>query len=85
MNVEVASSHANPVAETVDNARRQQELTEMSLKRQPSPAGYQRRHDAKGLVSTGETLGARRRKLVEEAPPITVSEKWRGKHPYAPG
>jgi hypothetical protein len=69
-----------PVAETVDNARKQQGLTEMSLIRQPSPAGYQRRHGAKGHVSTGETLGARRRKLVEEVCPITVSGKWRRRH-----
>ena len=30
VNVEVASSHANPVAETVDNVRRQQGRTETS-------------------------------------------------------
>ena len=80
MNVEVASLHASPVAETVDNVRRQQEPTEMSPTRRLSPAGYQRRHDAKGYESTGEALGARRRKLVEEAPPITVSGKGRGRH-----
>jgi hypothetical protein len=43
VNAEVASLHATPVAETVDNARRQQGLGEMSPMRQPSPAGYQRR------------------------------------------
>ena len=80
MNVEVASLHASPVAETVDHARRQQEPTETSLTQRFSPAGYQRRHDAKGYGSTGETLDARRGKLVEEAPPITVSGKWRGRH-----
>ncbi len=80
VNVEVASSHAFPVAETVYNARKQQGLIETSPKRQLSPAGYQRRHGAKVCVSTGETLGARRRKLVEEAYPITVSGKWMGRH-----
>jgi hypothetical protein len=80
VNVDVASLHVFPVAETVDNARKQQGLTEMSLIRQSSPAGYQRRHGAKGHVSTGETLGARRRKLVEEVCPITVSGKWRRRH-----
>ena len=30
MNVDVASSHANPVAETVDNVRKHQELAETS-------------------------------------------------------
>ncbi len=80
VNVEVASSHAFPVAETVYNARKQQGLIETSPKRQLSPAGYQRRHGAKVCVSTGETLGARRRNLVEEVHPITVSGKWMGRH-----
>ena len=43
VNAEVASLHATAVAETIDNARRQQGLGEMSPMRQPSPAGYQRR------------------------------------------
>jgi hypothetical protein len=64
VNAEVASSHENPVAETVDNVRKQQELTETSPMRQLSPAGYQRRHGVKEDVSTGEALGARRRKLA---------------------
>jgi hypothetical protein len=68
------------VAETVDNVRRQQGPIEMSPRRRSSPAGYQRRHEAKDSVSTGETLGARRRKPVEEVPPITVSGKWRRRH-----
>ena len=80
MNADVASLHAFPVAETVDNARKQQGLIETSLKRQPSPAGYQRRHGAKGHVETGEALGARRRKLVEEVYPITVRGKWMRRH-----
>jgi hypothetical protein len=79
VNVEVASSHANPVAETVDNARRQQGPTERSPVRWSSPAGYQRRHGTKDDVSTGEALGARRRNLAEEADPITVSGKWVGR------
>src|SRR5918999_643222 len=81
VNAEVASLHATPVAETVDNARRQQGLGEMSPMRQPSPAGYQRRHGTKENGSTGEARGARRGKLVEEASPITVSGKWRRRHP----
>lgn len=81
VNAEVASLHATPVAETVDNARRQQGLGEMSPRRQPSPAGYQRRHGTKEDVSTGEARGARRGKLVEEASPITVSGKWRRRRP----
>ena len=76
VNADVASSHAIPVAETVDHARRQQAPFETSLKRRRSPAGYQRWHVAKDYVATGEALGARRRNLVEEAIPITVSGKW---------
>ena len=59
MNVDVASLHANPVAETVDNVRKQQGLTETGLKRQYSPAGYQRRHEVKDDVETGEALDTR--------------------------
>jgi hypothetical protein len=73
VNADVASLHEIPVAETVDNARKQQELAETSPKRQLSPAGYQRRHGVKDDVETGETLGARRRNLVEEMPAITAS------------
>ncbi len=76
VNVDVASLHAAPVAETVDNVRRQQGSDEMSPMRRSSPAGYQRWHEAKDYVSTGEALGARRRNLVEEAAPITLSGKW---------
>ena len=80
VNADVASLHANPVAETLDNARKQQELTETSPMRQFSPAGYQRRHGVKADVSTGEALGARRRNLAEEALAITVSGKCRRRH-----
>ena len=73
VNVDVASLHEIPVAETVYHARKQQELAETSPIRQLSPAGYRRRHGVKEDVETGETLGARRRKLVEEMPAITVS------------
>jgi hypothetical protein len=44
VNADVASLHESPVAETVDNARKQQGLSETSPIRQLSPAGYQRRH-----------------------------------------
>jgi hypothetical protein len=81
VNVEVASLHAIPVAETVYNVRRQQGPLETSPIRRSSPAGYQRRHGTKEDVSTGEARGARRGKLVEEAPPITVSGKWRRRCP----
>jgi hypothetical protein len=67
VNADVASLHATPVAETVDNGRRQQGPRERSLARRSSPAGSQRRHGAKGDRATGEVLGARRRKLVGEA------------------
>ena len=80
VNAEVASSHANPVAETVHNVRRQQWSSETSRTRRSSPAGYQRRHGAKGYAATGEVLDARRRNPDEEARPITVSGKWRGRH-----
>jgi hypothetical protein len=90
VNADVASLHAFPVAETVDNARKQQELAEMSPIRQLSPAGYQRRHGSgavtlqrdgvKDDVETGETLGARRRNLVEEMLAITVSGKCGHRH-----
>ena len=75
VNADVASLHEIPVAETVDNARKQQGLAETSPTRQLSPAGYQRRHGVKDDVETGEALGARRRNLVEEMPAITVSGK----------
>ena len=80
VNADVASLHESPVAETVDNARKQQELTETSPKRQFSPAGYQRRHGVKDDVETGEALGARRRNLVEEMPAITASGKCWHRH-----
>jgi len=80
VNADVASLHESPVAETVDNARKQQELAEMSPMRRLSPAGYQRRHGVKEDVSTGETLDARRRNLVEEMAAITVSGKCRHRH-----
>jgi hypothetical protein len=80
VNADVASLHANPVAETVDNARKQQEPAETSPIRQLSPAGYQRRHGGKDDVSTGEALDARRRNLVEEMTAITVRGKCRHRH-----
>jgi Transposase DDE domain len=80
VNADVASLHETPVAETVDNARRQQELTETSPKRQFSPAGYQRRHGVKEDVETGEALGARRRNIVEEMAAITASGKCWHRH-----
>ena len=75
VNADVASLHEFPVAETVDNARKQQGLAETSPTRQLSPAGYQRRHGVKDDVETGEALGARRRNLVEEEPDITATGK----------
>ncbi len=75
VNVDVASLHEFPVAETVDNARKQQGPAEMSPIRRLSPAGYQRRHGVKDDVETGEALGARRGNLVEKMPAITVSGK----------
>ena len=80
VNADVASLHEIPVAETVDNARKQQELAETSPIRQLSPAGYQRRHGGKDDVETGEALGARRRNPVEEMPAITVSGKCWHRH-----
>jgi hypothetical protein len=80
VNADVASLHETPVAETVDNARKQQELAETSPIRRLSPAGYQRRHGVKDDVETGEALGARRRNLVGEMPAITVSGKRRHRH-----
>ena len=74
MNADVASLHEYPVAETVDNGRKQQELSETSPMRRFSPAGYQRRHGVKEDVETGEALGARRRNLVEEA--IGYNREW---------
>jgi hypothetical protein len=80
VNADVASLHESPVAETVDNARKQQGLAETSPIRQLSPAGYQRRHGVKEDVETGETLGARRRNLAEEMTAITVSGKCSHRH-----
>ena len=79
VNADVASSHQTPVAETVENVRKQQELAETSPMRRLSPAGYQRRHGEKEDVSTGETLAARRRNPAEEATAITVSGKCRSR------
>ena len=79
VNADVASSHQTPVAETVENVRKQQELAEMSPMRRLSPAGYQRRHGEKEDVSTGEALAARRRNPAEEATAITVSGKCRSR------
>ena len=75
VNADVASLHAYPEAERVDNARKQQEPIETSPMRRLSPAGYQRRHGEKENVATGEALGVRRRNLVEEATAITASGK----------
>jgi hypothetical protein len=80
VNADVASLHESPVAETVYHARKQQGLAETSPIRQLSPAGYQRRHGVKDDVETGEALGARRRKLVEEMPAITASGKCGHRH-----
>ena len=80
VNADVASLHESPVAETIYNARKQQELAETSPMRQLSPAGYQRRHGVKDDVETGEALGARRGNLVEEMPAITASGKRRHRH-----
>jgi hypothetical protein len=80
VNADVASLHASPVAETVDNVRRQQGPFEKSPIRRSSPAGYQRWHVATDYVSTGEALGARRRNLVEEAAAITVIGKCGRRH-----
>ena len=76
VNVDVASIHVIPVAETVDDVRRQQEPNERSLIHWFSPAGYQRRHDTKVNISTGEALDLRGRKLLEEVVPITSNGKW---------
>jgi hypothetical protein len=80
VNADVASLHVTPEAETVDNVRKQQEPTETSPMRRLSPAGYQRRHGGKENVSTGEALGARRRKLAAEVSTITVSGKCRHRY-----
>jgi hypothetical protein len=80
VNADVASLHGNPVAETLDNARKQQELAETSPMRRRSPAGYQRRHGEKENVSTGEALGVRRRNPAEEVSAITASGKCRHRH-----
>ena len=77
VNADVASLHETPEAETVDNARKQQEPAETSPMRRLSPAGYQRRHGGKVDVSTGEALGIRRRNLAEEMTAITLSGKCR--------
>jgi hypothetical protein len=68
-----------PVAETVDHARRQQEIAETGHIRYFPPAGYQRRHGMKDYAETGETLDVRRRNLDEELRPITMNGKWPGR------
>ena len=64
------------MVETVDNVRRQKVLSEKSMKREHSPAGYQRRHEMNDYAPTGEVLGVRRRKIAEESLPITSNGKW---------
>ena len=80
VNASIASLHEIPVAETVDNVRKQKGLAETGPMREPSPAGYQRRHGGKDDVETGEALGARRRNPVEEMPAITLSGKCWHRH-----
>jgi len=80
VNAKVASSHSNPVVETVFNVRRQQVFNEKSMTRKHSPAGYQRRHEMKDYVPTGEVLDVRRRNIVEEICPITLIGKWMNRH-----
>ena len=57
VNAAVASLHASPVAEPVYYVRRQQGPSERSLHRRSSPAGYQRRHGAKGCGCHPEQEG----------------------------
>src|ERR671917_2189329 len=59
VNAGVASLHATPVAETVDNARRQQGPFERSPIRRSSPAGHQRRDGTKEDGANGEDRGGR--------------------------
>src|SRR2546426_4189941 len=73
VNADVASLHESPVAETVDNARKQQELAETSPMRQLSPAGDQRRQGVKDDGGNGQTPGAPRRNLEAETPAKTGS------------
>lgn len=80
VNAEVASLHESPVAEMVDNVRRQQGLTETGMILRFSPAGYQRLHVVKDYVETGEALDTRRRNRVEEAHPINLYVKWKGRY-----
>ena len=80
VNADVASLHGFPVAETVDNVRKQQERAETSPRRPFSPAGYQRRHGVKDNVETGEALDVRRRKIAEERFAITASGKCGPRH-----
>jgi hypothetical protein len=80
MNAEVASLNDFPVAETVDNVRKQQTLYAMSPMRQRPPAGYQRRQGVTEDVETGEALDVRRVTLVEEVSAITLNGKCRGRH-----
>jgi hypothetical protein len=75
VNADVASLHETREAETVDNARKQQEPAETSPMRRLSPAGYQRRDGEKVNVSTGEALGIRRRNLAEEMTAKQAAEK----------
>ena len=56
MNADAASLHGNPVAETVYNVRRQQGIVVKSQVHYISPAGYQRRHEAKGYAETEKSL-----------------------------
>jgi hypothetical protein len=56
VNADVASSPANPEAETVYNVRKLQEPIETSPMRRLSPAGYQRRHVPKVVAQINASL-----------------------------
>jgi len=79
VNAEVASLHAKPGGRDDASRAKAERGNGTSQTCYLSPAGYQRRHGAKGHPETGEALDARRRKLGAEARPITVSGKWRGR------
>ena len=79
VNVEVASSHAFRWPRRSITCEGSKGGPKRVRYGQPSPAGYQRWHGVKDSVATGEALVVRRRNLVEEVCPITVSGKWTGR------
>lgn len=80
VNADVASLHEIRWLRRSITCESNKDVLKKSLIQAYSPAGYQRWHGRKVYVETGEALGIRRRKTVEEANPITLNGKWMSRY-----